>query len=101
MFVGLNSDESIRRLKGDSRPWNTQEDRKILLESLVFVDHVEVFEEDTPIDLIRTVAPAMIVKGGDYSSAEVVGRGLARVEVFPFVAGYSSSKLIAKLSEID
>ena len=66
VIVGLNSDESVKRNKGQDRPVNCQEDRKFLLESLVFVDQVIIFEEDTPYNLVKSLSPDVIVKGDDY-----------------------------------
>ncbi len=96
VVVGLNSDESVKRLKGKNRPINNEEDRKFLLESLRFVDRVIIFFEDTPINLINDIKPNIIVKGGDYSINEVVGHETAEVKIFDFINGYSSTKTIAK-----
>ena len=74
VVVGINSDASIKKLKGDNRPVNNQEDRKLLLESLVYVDEVVIFNEETPYNLIKCIKPDIIVKGGDYSIEEVVGQ---------------------------
>lgn len=97
VVVGLNSDSSVRRLKGAARPINTVWDRKTLLEACRFVDRVEVFEEDTPLELIRKIKPDLIVKGGDYSSSDVIGKDLADVKIFRFVEGYSTTKLIERI----
>jgi len=94
VVVGLNSDSSIRRIKGISRPINTEEDRRFLLESLVWVDEVLIFHEDIPYKLIQCVKPDIIVKGGDYIPEEVVGADLAEVKIFQYVEGYSSTKTI-------
>ena len=82
VIVGLNSDDSIKKLKGESRPVNNQEDRKFALESLVFVDKVLVFEEDNPRELIKEIKPDCIVKGGDYQPEAVVGSDLCNVKIF-------------------
>jgi len=94
VIVGLNSDTSVRRLKGQNKPFNTEEDRKFLLESLKFVDEVHVFNEETPYTLISTLKPDIIVKGGNYESAEVVGNDIAEVRIFNFIDGYSTTKTI-------
>jgi len=94
VIVGLNSDESVRRLKGNNRPINSQEDRKILLESLVFVDQVILFDEDTPYNLISNLMPDTIVKGGDYNVEDVVGRDLCEVKIFGLVSGHSTTRTI-------
>lgn len=99
LIVGLNSDASISRLKGDSRPINNQEDRKAVLESLGCVDEVIIFDDDTPYELIKKVRPNIITKGGDYSKDEVVGNDLADVVIIPFVEGYSTTKTLELLNE--
>jgi len=98
LVVGLNSDTSIRRLKGDSRPINNQEDRKTVLESLDCVDEVIIFNEDTPYELIKKLKPDLITKGGDYKSIEeVVGHDLAEVELIPYLEGYSTTNIVEKI----
>ena len=99
VVVGLNSDESVKRLMGDSRPVNNQVDRKYLLESCKFVDTVLLFEEDTPYNLIKSIRPDIIVKGGDYKEEEVVGNDLATVIIFNYVDGYSTTKTIKNLTD--
>ena len=73
LVVGLNTDESVRKNKGPERPFNTQDDRKAVLQSIRWVDEVVLFDEKTPIDLINRIKPDIIVKGSDYSKEEVVG----------------------------
>jgi rfaE bifunctional protein nucleotidyltransferase chain/domain len=94
VIVGLNSDLSVTRLKGPTRPINSVSDRKLILEAIRYVDRVEIFGEDTPIQLIRRLKPDLIVKGGDYSAEEVVGAEIAPVKIFNFVDGYSTTSLI-------
>jgi D-beta-D-heptose 7-phosphate kinase/D-beta-D-heptose 1-phosphate adenosyltransferase len=94
VIVGLNCDDSVKRLKGDSRPINNQNDRKLMLESLKFVDKVIVFSEDTPYNLIKEISPDIIVKGGDYKPEDVVGKDVCEVKIFNYVAGYSTTKTI-------
>ena len=96
VIVGLNSDESVRKLKVASpqRPIFKMEDRKCLLESLKFVDEVRVFGEDTPYELIKELSPDLIVKGGDYKPSEVVGNDICRVEIFPFFGEYSTTSIL-------
>jgi D-beta-D-heptose 7-phosphate kinase/D-beta-D-heptose 1-phosphate adenosyltransferase len=94
VVVGLNSDESVRRLKGPSRPFNNQKNRKKLLESIKYVSSVHVFEEDTPYELIKSIKPNLIVKGGDYKVEQVSGHDLCEVRIFGTIEGYSSSALI-------
>jgi D-beta-D-heptose 7-phosphate kinase/D-beta-D-heptose 1-phosphate adenosyltransferase len=97
LIVGLNSDASVRRLKGDSRPINKQDDRKRVLESLDCVDEVIIFDEDTPRSLIERVKPDVITKGGDYRPKDVVGNDLASVVIVPLVEGYSTTKIVGAL----
>lgn len=94
LIVGLNSDASVRRLK-PSRPINNQEDRKAMLLALRFVDQVEIFDEDTPIELIKYINPDIITKGGDYQPEQVVGFDLVKETVIlPFLDGHSSTRII-------
>jgi len=97
VIVGINSDESIKRLKGEDRPVNNQKDRKFLLESLIFVDSVIVFDEDTPYNLIKDIKPDIIVKGSDYSPANVVGIDISEVRIFNHVSGYSTTRTIKSI----
>ena len=94
VVVGLNSDESVRKLKGKDRPINNQEDRKFHLESLKFVYEVKIFEEETPYELIKRIKPNIIVKGGDYKEKDVVGSDLCEVRIFDYVDGYSTTNLL-------
>jgi rfaE bifunctional protein nucleotidyltransferase chain/domain len=94
LVVGLNSDCSVRRLKGNSRPVNTQNDRAAILKAIRFVDEVIIFYEDTPYELIKKIKPDVITKGGDYKVEDVVGNDLAKVVILPYVAGYSTTRLL-------
>jgi len=94
LVVGLNSDASVRRLKGGTRPINSQEDRKKVLLALRAVDAVYIFDEDTPYGLIKRVKPDIITKGGDYREQEVVGHDLAKVVILPYVDGKSTTGVI-------
>jgi len=99
LVIGLNSDESVARLKGPSRPVFPQDERAELLSSFFFVDHIVVFDEPTPLELILEVRPQVLVKGGDYSPDTIVGRKEVeadggRLVVIPPMPGFSSSKLI-------
>jgi len=96
VIVGLNSDESVKRLKGDSRPINKQEDRAYVLKSLKYVDEVIVFDEDDPYNLITKVKPDYIVKGGDYKKEDVIGNDLAEVLIFNYINGYSTTNIVEK-----
>ena len=105
LAVGLNSDASVRRLKGSSRPVVPEGDRAAVLEALESVDAVVVFGEDTPIRLMRALEPAVYVKGGDYRiedlpEAEVAREFGAEVRIIPFEPGYSTSALIEKIKSM-
>lgn len=94
LIVGLNSDASIQRLKGPNRPYFPLERRKNMLESLSCVDEVRVFDEDTPLKLIESIQPDIIVKGGDYSTHQVIGQHLAKIVIFPTLNGFSTSNIL-------
>ena len=96
LVVGINSDASVKRLKGDSRPINNELTRIEQLEALPWVDEVFVFNDDTPYDLIKRLKPALIVKGGDYTVETTVGHDLAPVHIVPTVEGYSTTRIIEK-----
>jgi len=105
LVVGLNSDASTRRLKGDARPVNSQEARATLLASLLMVDAVTIFEEDTPLELIKAVMPEVMVKGGDYTIDQIVGAkevmaAGGRVVINPIVQGHSTTGLIEKITKL-
>ena len=96
--LGLNSDDSVKRLKGDDRPINNQQDRADVLSFLNFVDYITIFDEDTPLELIKAITPDVLVKGGDYKAEDVVGKDFSgNVEIIPFIEGYSTTKIIDKL----
>lgn len=97
LIVGLNSDASVKRLKGNDRPINNQQDRKQALESIKHIDEVIIFDENTPYELIKKVKPDIITKGGDYKVENVVGSDLTRVVILPFVEGYSTSSIYETL----
>ena len=96
--VGLNSDSSVSHLKGFGRPVNSQEDRKLILEALKYVDEVILFEEDTPLRLIQELKPNIIVKGGDYIKTDVVGNEISEVIIFNTIQGYSTTDTLNKVS---
>jgi len=100
LVIGLNTDASVKRLKGESRPINQEDDRAFILESLACVDYVVKFEEDTPHELLSKVQPDILVKGGDYKLEDVVGREFAKeVILIDFVDGYSTTKTIQQMQE--
>jgi D-beta-D-heptose 7-phosphate kinase/D-beta-D-heptose 1-phosphate adenosyltransferase len=94
LVVGLNSDASVKRLKGFDRPFNDMITRREQLLLIPYVDEVIIFEEDTPYKLIKELTPDLIVKGGDYTVEEIVGHDLAPVHIVPTVEGYSTTKIL-------
>ncbi len=100
LVVGVNSDASVRRLKGPTRPVNKQADRALVLAALQAVDAVCVFGEDTPYNLIKLVRPDVLVKGGDYKPSEIVGREFAKkVARFALLKGRSTTNIIKKVQK--
>ena len=98
LVVGLNSDSSVKRIKGPKRPIATQEDRARVLAALEMVDYVTLFSEDTPYQVIGVLKPDILVKGGDYSRDEIIGRDLVKkVVTIPLVKGRSTSTVIQKI----
>lgn len=102
LIVGLNSDDSVRRIKGPSRPIRNETERAIVLASLSMVDAVVLFDQDTPLELIEALAPDVLVKGGDYTDATIVGaesvkRRGGRVVVIPLTPGQSTTGIVEKL----
>lgn len=102
LIVGLNSDASTKRLKGDARPLNSQHSRALVLASLIMVDAVVIFEEDTPLELIRALLPDVLVKGGDYTVEQIAGAGEVvaaggKVVINPIVEGFSTTGMIEKI----
>ena len=94
LVVGINSDLSVKRLKGSNRPINNQEDRAYLINALECVDEVYIFDEDTPYELIKRIQPDIITKGGDYTLETVVGNDLANVVIMNIKEGYSTTNII-------
>ncbi len=105
LIVGVNTDASTKRLKGSERPVNNENSRALLLASLEIVDAVILFEEDTPLELIKTIMPDVIVKGGDYTmdqmigAKEVIGNG-GRVLINPIVEGFSTTGIIDRIKRL-
>src|SRR5690606_25257132 len=102
LVIGLNSDASVKRLKGPERPINNEKDRQFVLGNLRAVDFVEIFEEDTPLSLILKIKPNILVKGGDWKIDQIVGAKeviASGGEVFSlnFVDGYSTTSIITKI----
>lgn len=102
LVIGLNSDISVKRIKGEDRPVNDQNSRAALLAALFFVDAIVVFEEDTPLNLITALLPDILVKGADYSVENIVGgkeviANGGEVKTINFIEGYSSTSIIQKI----
>ncbi len=105
LIVGLNSDASTKRLKGENRPVNNEQNRALLLASLAVVDGVVLFDEDTPYELITSILPDVLVKGGDYTVDTIVGakevmENGGTVEIIPLVEGLSTTSLIQKIERL-
>jgi D-beta-D-heptose 7-phosphate kinase/D-beta-D-heptose 1-phosphate adenosyltransferase len=103
LILGINTDAGVQRLKGPSRPIVNQQDRARVLSALAAIDAVVLFDEDTPLELIRELKPDVLVKGGDYTEATVVGAELVRahggrVEIVPTVEGFSTTGIIQKMT---
>ncbi len=103
LIVGLNTDDSTRRLKGPTRPVNSQDARALVMASLLMVDAVVLFDQDTPLNLITALQPDVLVKGGDYTLEQIVGAkevmaAGGRVVINPIVPGFSTTGIIEKIS---
>ena len=103
LVVGLNTDASVRRLKGEGRPVTDEYSRALNLAAQTYIDAVILFDEETPLTLIQTLQPDVLVKGGDYTEATVVGADVVKryggqVEILPLVEGYSTTSFLEKLS---
>jgi len=104
LVVGLNSDASVTKLKGDNRPIIEVAGRASIIAAFAFVDAVVIFEENTPLQLIEVLRPDFLVKGADYQNKEIVGREFVesiggKVVMIPFMKGYSTSKIIQKIKK--
>ena len=102
LIIGLNSDQSIQKLKGEDRPIIDEQSRAILLAALSFVDAIVLFSEDTPLKLISTLLPDVLAKGGDYEIETIVGHEIVqknggKVKLVPFLDGFSSTTIIDKI----
>ncbi len=98
LVLGLNSDASIRRIKGPKRPLVPQDERALLLAGLEPIDYVAIFNEDTPENLIRLVQPDILIKGGDWKADQIVGRDIAKKVVrVPLIKGHSTTALIERI----
>jgi D-beta-D-heptose 7-phosphate kinase/D-beta-D-heptose 1-phosphate adenosyltransferase len=104
LIVGVNSDASVKKLKGENRPVNSEDSRALIIASLLMVDAVTIFNEETPIELIRLIQPDVLIKGGDYTLETIVGAkevldNGGRVEIIPVLEGFSTTNIINKISK--
>lgn len=100
LIVGLNSDKSVKALKGEERPINKEEDRAMLLAALSCVDLIVIFNDDTPYELVKLIKPDVMVKGGDYKVEDIAGHEFAKeVVIFPIIEGYSTTSVIKKIEK--
>ncbi len=102
LLIGLNTDDSVRRLKGENRPVNDENARAIILAAMQFVDAVVLFDEGTPYDLIKQVQPDILVKGSDYMPEDIVGADIVlakggEIKTIDFLEGYSTSRIIERI----
>lgn len=105
LVVGVNADISVKKLKGEGRPVNNQHSRSLITASLLIVDAVVIFEEDTPLELIKKVMPDVLIKGGDYTIETIVGAkevlaNGGRVATNPIIQNFSSTGLIQKIQSL-
>ena len=104
LILGLNTDASVKRLKGPERPVVSERSRAILMAALQFIDHVVLFDEDTPYELIKAVQPDVLVKGSDYNAKDIVGYDVVMakggdVKTIDFVEGFSTSSIVEKIKK--
>ncbi len=105
LIIGINSDESVKRIKGSKRPIISEKDRAEILASFFFVDYVTIFNEDTPFNLISKIVPDILVKGGDWERDKIVGKEIVEanggeVVVIEYLKGYSTSSIIEKIKNL-
>lgn len=105
LIIGINTDESVKKLKGNNRPVNNEHSRSLLLASLVIVDAVILFNEETPLQLIKTILPDVLVKGGDYTVEQIAGArevtaNGGEVKIVPLLHGFSTTGLIDKIHRL-
>ena len=106
LLIGINSDSSVHRLKGNSRPINDEHSRSMVLASLEFVTHVVLFDEETPYELIKTIQPDILVKGKDYTVEQIVGHDIVqakggKVETIELTPGYSTTSIEQKILNLN
>jgi rfaE bifunctional protein nucleotidyltransferase chain/domain len=103
LVVGVNSDESVKRLKGENRPVNKENDRLYILSAIRYIDFVTLFTEDTPYNLIKTIVPDILVKGGDWNINDIVGKDIVeknngKVIAIDYLNGYSTTSILEKIN---
>ena len=104
LIVGINTDHSVKRLKGASRPVNSEQSRALLLAAMVMTDAIILFEDDTPLNLIQSILPDVLVKGGDYTPEQVVGAkevlaAGGELKIVPIVEGFSTTGIIERMKK--
>ena len=101
LIVGLNSDASIKRLKGESRPINDITERAKILSLLDFIDYVIIFNDDTPLDILKLLKPSILIKGSDYNKENIIGKDyVEKIILFDFIENKSSTNVINKIKNI-
>ncbi len=105
LVVGVNADSSVKKLKGEERPINDESFRSAMLASMLIIDGVTIFEEETPLELIKEIEPDVLVKGGDYTVSQIIGaeeviKNGGEIKVVPFVKGYSTTSIIQKIQTL-
>lgn len=103
LIVGINSDSSVKKLKGETRPINNENSRALIMASLIMVDAVVIFEEETPLELIKIIKPDVLIKGGDYTLETMVGaeevlNAGGKIELIPIREGFSTTDIIKKIN---
>lgn len=105
LIVGLNSDASVKRLKGEHRPINSERDRAFVMAAMACIDYVTIFDQDTPLELIEALTPDILVKGGDWPIENIVGREVVEahggiVLSIPYLEGFSTTTIIEKIIQV-
>lgn len=104
LIIGINSDSSVKKIKGNDRPVNSEKDRASIMASLGFVDYCVIFNEDTPVELLKIIKPDIHVKGGDYNADDIIEKKTVEenggiIKILPLVQGYSTTGILKRLSK--
>ena len=104
LIIGINSDSSVKKIKGNDRPVNSERDRASIMASLGFVDYCVIFNEDTPVELLKIIKPDIHVKGGDYNADDIIEKKIVEenggiIKILPLVQGYSTTGILERLSK--